>query len=208
MAWCVEVVAAEMGEGAEFDLIRALVARWGSIARDIGDDAALIDIPSGQRLVASVDSAVEGVHFRRGWLTPYEIGFRATAAALSDLAAMAATPHSILIAFSLPSDWLDDIASVADGIGSMARAVGASIAGGNITRAPVFSITTTVLGTVVQPLSRSGAQPGDRIYVTGRLGGPAAALRALEGGRVPDDVHRSRFASPTPRLDEARWLAA
>ena len=196
-----------MGGGAEFDLIRALVARWGSLAKGIGDDAAVVDIPERHRLVASVDSAVEGVHFQREWLTPHEIGYRATAAALSDLAAMGATPHAILVAFSLPPEWLGDITGVADGIGEMARMAEASIAGGNVTRAPVFSITTTVLGSAVRVLPRSRARPGDRIYVTGRLGGPAAALRAFERGGVPDDAHRARFAAPVPRLREARWLA-
>lgn len=196
-----------MGDGAEFDLIRSMVARWGSLAKDIGDDAALLDVPDGHRMVASVDAAVDGVHFRREWLTAAEIGYRATAAALSDLAAMAATPAAILVALSIPSDWVDSLGDVADGIGAMAKAAGATIAGGNITRAPVFSITTTVLGSVARPLERSGARPGDRIYVTGRLGGPGAALRALNAGRAPDEAHRARFAHPVPRLAEARWLA-
>ena len=197
-----------MGAGAEFDLIRALVSRWGPLARGIGDDAALVDVPAGHQLVASVDSAVDGVHFRREWLRPREIGYRATAAALSDLAAMGATAQAILVAFALPPDWLDDIGAVADGIGTMTRAAGASIAGGNITRAAQFSITTTVLGSAARVLPRSGARPGDRIYITGRLGGPGAALHALERGIEPDEAHRLRFASPVPRLDEARWLAA
>ena len=196
-----------MGPGAEFDLIRALVARWGPQASGIGDDAALIDIPPGYTLVASVDSAVDGVHFRRDWLTPRAIGYRSAAAALSDLAAMAATPTAILIALSIPADWLADVTAVADGVGDMARTADVVIAGGNVTHAPVFSITTTVLGAVVHPLLRSGARPGDRVYVTGSLGGPAAALRALESGAMPDDNHRARFAYPFPRLREARWLA-
>lgn len=196
-----------MGEGAEFDLIRSMVARWGALAEGIGDDAALLDVPPGHRLVASVDAAVDGVHFRRDWLTPTEIGYRATAAAMSDLAAMAATPVAVLVALSLPTAWLDSIAEVADGIGEMAEIAGATIAGGNVTRAPVFSLTTTVLGSVAQPLPRSGARAGDRIYVTGRLGGPGAALRAFKGGRVPDEAHHRRFAHPVPRLAEARWLA-
>lgn len=196
-----------MGEGGEFDLIRELLARWGARASGIGDDAALIDLPPGHRLVASVDSAVDEVHFRRGWLAPREIGYRATAAALSDLAAMAAHPVAMLIAFAIPADWLDVIGDVAEGIGEMAEGAGATIAGGNLTRSSVFSITTTVLGSVERPLQRVGARLGDRVYVTGRLGGPAAALRALSRGLVPDEHHRIRFARPLPRLREARWLA-
>lgn len=195
-----------MGDGAEFDLIRSMVARWGSLARGIGDDAALLDVPAGHRLVASVDAAVDGVHFRRAWLTPAEIGYRATAAAMSDLAAMAATPIAVLVALSLPTAWLESITEVAEGIGEMTKAAGAIIAGGNVTRAPVFSITTTVLGSVAQPLERSGARARDRIYVTGSLGGPGAALRAFNAGRMPDEAHHRRFGHPVPRLAEARWL--
>ena len=200
--------SAELGQGVEFDLIRVLVSQWGTQARGIGDDAALLEVPPGHTLVASVDSAVDGVHFRRAWLTPREIGYRAAAAALSDLAAMAATPTAILIAFAIPPEWLADIGEVADGIGEMARVADAVIAGGNVTKAPLFSVTTTVLGSVVRALPRAGAMPGDRVYVTGRLGGPAAALRALGKEAVPDDAHRARFAHPEPRLREARWLAA
>src|SRR3954465_10789839 len=81
-----------MGEGKEFDAIRAMLQVWGTRARGIGDDAAVVDIPAGQRLVVSTDASVEGVHFRREWLSPEEIGSRATVAALSDLAAMGALP--------------------------------------------------------------------------------------------------------------------
>ena len=199
---------AAMGAGAEFDLIRSLVARWGPRAQGIGDDAALIDIPAGHQLVASVDSAVDGVHFRRDWLTPGEIGYRATAAALSDLAAMAAMPVAMLVAFAIPDDWISTIPEVADGIGEMAASAGATIAGGNVSRAAVFTITTTVLGVVQRPLRRDGVRSGDRIYVTGRLGGPGDAVRAFAGGSMPDDASRGRFARPAPRIREAQWLAA
>ena len=77
-----------LGPGAEFDAVRAMLAVWGTQARGIGDDGALLDVPPGTRLVVSTDTSVEDVHFRRAWLTPEEIGYRATMAALSDLAAM------------------------------------------------------------------------------------------------------------------------
>ena len=77
-----------LGPGREFDAVRALMGVWGDWAVGIGDDAALLDVPSGSRLVVSTDSTVEGIHFRREWLEPEEIGWRATMAALSDLAAM------------------------------------------------------------------------------------------------------------------------
>ena len=85
-----------LGQGEEFDLIRALAQRWGSLAVGLGDDAATLKTPRGDQLVVSTDAAVEGIHFRRDWLSLREAGHRATAAALSDLAAMAATsrPYS------------------------------------------------------------------------------------------------------------------
>ncbi len=196
-----------LGPGGEFDLIRELLARWGTRARGIGDDAAIIDVPPGERLVVSTDSAVEGVHFRRSWLTAREIGYRAAAAALSDLAAMAATPLGVLVAIALPDEWRTELDGLADGIGEAVELCGAPILGGDLTRGGELSITLTVLGSAVAPLTRSGAQVGDRLLVTGRLGGPARAIDALAADRVPDAEWRSRLAHPVPRIREARWLA-
>jgi thiamine-monophosphate kinase len=196
-----------LGNGAEFDLIRALVARWGTVASGIGDDAAVLDVPLGERLVVSTDSSVEDVHFRRAWLTPWEIGWRATAAALSDLAAMAATPAGVLVSLAVPRAWLTDLGDVATGIGDAVRSAGAHIVGGDMTAGRELSIALTVLGHTAQPLRRGGARPGDALYITGRLGGPLTALRALERGDVPLPEARARFATPMPRLREAQWLA-
>lgn len=196
-----------LGPGKEFDLVRALEERWGDAAHGIGDDAALLDVPDGRQLVVSADSAVDGVHFRRDWLTPREIGWRAAAAALSDLAAMAADPLAMLVSLSIPDKWLTDILDVADGIGDAARTAGAQIAGGDLTSAQELCIAITVLGSTAYPLRRSGARPGDLLYVTGRFGGPLSALRAYQSGRHPADEIRYRFAHPVPRLREARWLA-
>lgn len=196
-----------MGDGAEFDAIRRLLAVWGSNATGIGDDAAIVDIPAGERLVVSTDASVENVHFRRAWLSAEEIGARAAVAALSDLAAMAAIPRGLLLALALPDGWRTDIDALARGVGSVAEGAGCPIVGGNITRAAELSLTITVLGSAVRPLERAGAVVGDSIYVTGRLGGPGAALRSLLANEAPRAEHRARFASPAPRLREARWLA-
>lgn len=196
-----------LGPGSEFDLVRAMVRRWGALASDIGDDAAVVDVPEGERLVVSTDASLDGVHFRRAWLTPREIGARATAAAMSDLAAMGATSRAIVIALALPPDWVKDIEELADGIGDVARATGTWIVGGDITRASQFGITCTVLGSTRTPVRRDAVAAGDRLYVTGVLGGPAAALRALELGAQPEPSLRERFASPRPRLAEGVWLA-
>jgi thiamine-monophosphate kinase len=196
-----------LADGAEFDVVRTLLFEWGTRARGIGDDAAVLDVPAGERLVASTDASVEGAHFRRDWLSPEEIGSRAAAAALSDLAAMAATPLGMLLALGLPPAWRDDVREIARGIGAMAERCGCPIVGGNLSRATELSLTVTVLGSARRPLRRSGARAGDTLYVTGRLGGPGAALRALLSGTTPSRADMTRFASPVPRLREARWLA-
>jgi len=195
-----------LGPGAEFDAIRRLLDRWGDLARGIGDDAAVLVVPRGDALVASVDSAIEAQHFRAEWLSPTEIGYRAVAAALSDLAAMAASPRGVLIALGVPEAWRDRLDEIADGIGEAVNAVGTRILGGNISAAGELSITTTVLGSVFVPLMRRGAKPGDKVYVTGQLGGAAAALAGLAAGEMAG-VHRHRLAHPIPRIAEARWLA-
>jgi thiamine-monophosphate kinase len=198
----------ELGPGREFDAIRQMIARWGDRAVGIGDDAAVTELPRGDALVASVDSAVEDVHFRRGWLTAWEIGYRAAAAALSDLAAMGASPVGMLLAIAIPDAWRPDLLEIAGGAGEVAARWRAPILGGNTTRGRELSITTTVLGSVYGPLTRDAVKPGHRLYVTGRLGASGAALRALLANAEPNPRHREKFARPQPRLDEARWLAA
>jgi thiamine-monophosphate kinase len=195
-----------LGPGAEFDAIRELLARWGARAEGIGDDAAVLSLPRGDALVASVDSAVEGRHFRRDWLTPREIAYRATAAALSDLAAMAAYPRGILVALCVPPTWRDALGELADGIGDAVDVAQTKILGGNISGGAELSIATTVLGTAFTPLTRGGARAGDHVYVTGRLGGVGAELDALLSGK-PRTAHRGRFVHPVPRIREALWLA-
>ena len=198
----------ELGPGGEFDTIRAMLAQWGTLAHGVGDDAALLDVPPGARVAVSTDTSVENVHFRRGWLSPEEIAYRAVAAALSDLAAMGAAPLGIVIALTLTDRWRADAVRLADGFGVAARELGVPIVGGDLTRGSELAMGVTVLGTVERALARSGARAGDAVWVTGRLGGPLLALEALEAGRAPAPEHRARFAHPVPRLREGRWLAA
>lgn len=191
----------------ETSLIQSFVERWGNLAVGIGDDGAVLDIPAGEKLVVSTDAAVEDVHFRRDDISAREIGYRAAAAALSDLAAMAARPRGLLFALVLPVTWRDQANALADGVGNAARASKCPVIGGNISAGEQLSITTTVLGSAKNPLARSGARAGDKVYVTGALGGSAAAVRAWVAGRQPEPSHRSRFVSPVPRIGEAIWLA-
>jgi len=196
-----------LGPGAEFDSIRSLLARWGPRAQGIGDDAAVVDVPQGTKLVVSTDGTVEGVHFRREWLTPEEIGWRGTMAALSDLAAMGATPLGVLVSFTVPTRWRDPLGLIAEGIGEAVARVGTTVVGGNLSGGDTFSLTLTVLGSAARPVGRGGARPGDRLWVSGNLGGPNAALRAWETGSSPSDTLRQRFARPEARLELGRWCA-
>jgi len=196
-----------LGAGREFDLIRAMLARWGPRARGIGGDCAVLDPPVGARLVVSTDSSVEDVHFRREWLSPSEIGYRATVAALSDLAAAAATPLGLLVALTVPDGWRDAVGAITDGIGDAVAQAGTVVLGGDTTSGPALSLTVTVVGAAARPLSRAGARAGDHVYVTGALGGPAAAVRALRAGLPVAAPWRARLARPAARLAEARWLA-
>jgi thiamine-monophosphate kinase len=198
----------DLGPGKEFDIVRILLAEWGKAAQRIGDDAAILDVPKGERLVVSTDTSVEGIHFRREWLNNFEIGYRATAASLSDLAAMAARPLGILIALTLPEGNKQEAREIATGIREGASAVLCPIVGGDLSSGKELSLTITVLGSAVRPLSRYGAKVGQRVYVTGRLGGPAAAVRAWRAGGEPAENDRARFASPVPRIEPAIGLAA
>ncbi len=197
-----------LGPGVEFDLIRALTERWGAIARGLGNDCGVLDVPAGERLVVSTDTAVEDVHFRASWLTPRDIGFRSAMGAWSDLAAAAATPIGAVLALTVPQQWVAELPAIADGIGDAARVVEAPIVGGDTVAGPALVITMTVLGSAVRPVGRDGARPGDHVYLTGTLGGPFVAIRAWERGDEPGEAERLRFARPQARLREARWLAA
>lgn len=197
-----------MGPGKEFDAVRALLDQWGSAARGVGDDGALLDVPAGEKLVVSTDTTVEDVHFRRAWLTPEEIGWRATQAALSDLAAMGAQPMGVLLALTVPRDWRAELPALAEGIAAATRAAQAPIVGGDVTAGDRLALAITVLGHAARPLVRAGARPGDRLYVTGHIGGPGAALAAWTSGAQPSAAARARFARPEARLAAGTWLAA
>jgi thiamine-monophosphate kinase len=197
-----------LGPGAEFDAVRGLLAQWGTSAIGIGDDGAVLDVPAGSRLVVSTDSTVEEVHFRASWLTPEEIGWRATMAALSDLAAMGAAPLGVLLALTVPQRWRASLGALAEGIGAAAKSQGAPIVGGDVTDGDRLALAITVLGHGARPLSRAGARPGDTLYVTGELGGPGAALEAWLHGRTPAAGARARFARPEARIAAGQWLAA
>jgi thiamine-monophosphate kinase len=197
-----------LGPGREFDVVRRLLTLWGDAASGIGDDAAVLAVPPGERLVVSADSTVENFHFRRDWLSAQSVGWRATTSALSDLAAMGAAPLGVLVSLSLPESWRGELEELARGIGDAVLAAGTTIVGGDLTAANELAMAVTVLGHAVTPLTRAGARAGDTLYVTGKLGGPRLAIEALLRGEEPSAAARTRFERPVARIAEARWLAA
>jgi thiamine-monophosphate kinase len=196
----------ELGSGAEFDLIRRFIASDPPLPPEVrvgpGDDAAVLQ---GGWVVSS-DMSVEDVHFRRAWLSDAEIGYRAAVAALSDLAAMAATPVALIVSTAAPRLGVD-VGAVQAGVREAAAFVGASVIGGDLSRSPgPLVIDVVVLGCTAWPVLRDGAEPNDEVWVTGTLGASAAATSMWEAGEDPPAALRAAFARPTARVEEARWL--
>ncbi|TCS38248.1 thiamine-phosphate kinase [Reinekea marinisedimentorum] len=180
----------------EFELIQKYFSGWplksNKLKQGIGDDCLVwqSDVP----LVVSTDTAVQGVHFPEG-ATGAQVAARAFLPALSDLAAMAAKPEFFTLALSLPANTSESwLASFAQQLRSFSEQYGIVLAGGDTTRSPVITVTVSVHGSSNSPVLRSGAKPGDDIWVTGSLGGAAAAVPFVTGA--------------DPAEAEPEWLAA
>lgn len=195
-----------LGAGAEFDLIRRFASADTALPPEVrvgpGDDAAVLE----GGWIVSTDMSVEDVHFRRAWLSEAEIGYRAAVGALSDLAAMAASPVAMLVSMAAPHEGVN-LDAVQAGLREAAASVGAAVVGGDLSRSPgPLFLDVVVLGRTAWPVLRDGAEPGDDVWVTGALGASAAAVQAWEDGREPAEELRAAFARPTPRVREARCL--
>jgi thiamine-monophosphate kinase len=189
--------------------LRAIFASLGAAGRGLGDDCALVRI-GARTLALSIDLSLEAVHFRTDWLSFREIGWRATAAALSDLAAEGARPIGVLVSVGLPGNGRgrrDPATEIMSGVGAAARSVGASVLGGDLVRSSRYLVDVCALGVAQRPVRRSGAHAGDGLWVTGRLGGAGLALAALRTGRRLAPALRRRFARPLPRIAAGGWLA-
>ncbi|HEX3689476.1 MAG TPA: thiamine-phosphate kinase [Solirubrobacteraceae bacterium] len=196
-----QVLAPDGGPGAT-------VLRW------LGDDASVVR--GRGYAVTSVDTVVDGVHFRSGQLTPAEIGHRALGTALSDLAAMGARPGEAYLALCLPPGTeLAEAYGLLRGARELADACGVTVAGGDVSASPVLSVSVTVVGWAGDPaelIGRDGARPGDLVAVTGSLGAAGAGLalldeRATLEGPAAAEL-RDRYARPRPRLAAGRALSA
>jgi thiamine-monophosphate kinase len=171
----------------EFGLISKVVARLGGAPSTLlgpGDDAALVAVPDG-RVVATCDVLVEGRHFRTDWASARDIGHRAAAANLADVAAMGAAATALLVGLCVPPDldvrWIEQLA---DGIGAECGLVGAAVVGGDLAGSSVITIAVTALGDLSgrAPVLRSGARPGDMVALAGRIGQAAAGFTVLSRG--------------------------
>jgi thiamine-monophosphate kinase len=172
------------GELERVALLEHIVRRPGTpgVALAIGDDAAVLE-PGAELLVWTVDVQVEHVHFERTWLGWDELGYRATMAAASDLAAMAARPRGVLASLVLPAETADaELGALCAGQARACDELGTALIGGNLARGGELSITTTVLGASHTPLSRAGARPGDQVALAGPVGLAGAGLALLQRG--------------------------
>ena len=207
------------GEDALVGAIRSLTGRGGpcdGVRVGIGDDCAVLDPDPGAALLATTDLLLENVHFRRRWAEPADIGWKALAVNLSDIASMGGRPRWALVALACPEDsGTEEIEAFYEGALALARAHDVAIVGGDTSASPAgWLVNITVLGQAVAPRLRSTARPGDVVAVTGALGRSAAGLAVLERERAPAGASAADLADvtgahlrPRPRVSEGQWLA-
>lgn len=194
----------------EFQLIRhyfaSLTGSREGVVLGIGDDAALLSVPPGQALVVTSDTLVAGRHFPLA-TRPFDLGWKALAVNLSDLAAMGAVPRWFTLALTLPEQDENWLAGFSEGLKALADAHGVALVGGDTTRGPL-SLTITAMGLVEagRAMRRDGAIEGDAICVTGTLGDAALALRRY-AEMAPEEPLRRRLDRPTPRVEAGLRLA-
>jgi thiamine-monophosphate kinase len=196
----------------EQKLIAKIKTMVGASGRFIGDDCAVLP----DRLLATTDTLVEHIHFEINWTTLKDLGWKAMAVNLSDIAAMAGIPKYALIVLSAPKELYktEKIISLYEGIIACAQEYKTAIVGGDITAAPNLSITVTVIGQAHQNgvLMRSSAKPGDIVIASGNFGASNAGLRILQSSLLKDNKDEYKycleeFFTPSPKLKEA-WLLA
>jgi thiamine-monophosphate kinase len=192
----------QVGEFGLIDRIARTVQQGPAVLLGPGDDAALVAAADG-RVVASTDLLVEGRHFRRDWSSGYQIGRKAAAQNLADIAAMGAVPTALLVGLAAPGDlpvaWARELAA---GLADECAALNASVAGGDTTRSELLVVAVTALGDLRgrPPVLRSGARPGDVVAVAGELGWSACGLaflsRGLEAEAPQEALQRHRTPMP------------
>ncbi len=212
----------------EFGLIEKVTAGRVQPATTLlgpGDDAAVVAAPDG-RVVACTDVLVAGVHFRLDWSAPEQIGRKAAAANLADIAAMGAVPTGLLVGLACPADMpVETLAGLTDGLWAEARSVGVGVVGGDVTSSPALVVSVTALGSLEgrDPVTRAGARAGDTVALAGRVGWAAAGWAVLARGfrspvavvsahRVPEPPYaagpQAAAAGATAMIDVSDGLLA
>ncbi len=194
----------------EFELIKRFFVRAGEargVVVGIGDDGAVLQPEAGCELVAVIDTLVADVHFPAD-IDAADLGYRVVAVNLSDIAAMGARPRWMTLALTLPRSDEDWVAAFADGLHEAASLHDVALVGGDLTRGDRIVATVQIMGDVTTggAILRSGANPGDAIYVTGTVGDAAAGLELIAAGK-PDDVLSQRFLRPEPRISHGQLIA-
>jgi len=180
-----------------------------AVAQGIGDDCAVLRLFPGSELLVTTDLCLENVHFRRDWHPAPVVGHRCLTRGLSDIAAMGGTPLACFLSLGLPKNlpqaWVNGFLR---GLLKLAKQFNVQLAGGDISSASQITADIIVTGQVPtgKAVLRSGARPGDRIYVTGSLGASAATLKQLCSGKTPKLARSSPHFYPIPRLEVGKWL--
>ena len=197
-------------EQSIIERIRLRAGRRRSVRLGIGDDCAVLRIPRGHEFLATTDFSLEGIHFRREWHAPEIVAQRCLTRGLSDIAAMGGHPVAVFLSLALPRElpqrWVDRFF---EGLLRQIDAFEMTLAGGDVAQSPAgVLVDIVVLGSVPEgkAITRSGAWPGDRIFVTGELGASAAALRLLEQGRKLLTADFPGHFHPLPRLAVGEFL--
>jgi thiamine-monophosphate kinase len=209
------MTVSELGERALLARIRARLPKPGTdVVVGVGDDAAVVTSATRAQVVLTTDALIEGVHFDRAISSAGDIGYKALAVNLSDLAAMGATPRWALLSLALPnSTEVEEVEALIDGLVTLATAENTALVGGNLTRSPgPLVVDVTAVGTVHprRTLRRDGGRPGDELYVSGTIGAGAAGLEVArnQDGReqlpsVTGCIERYRRPSPRVRMGRA-----
>ena len=189
---------------------RAAATRGQRASRGIGDDCAVLPLPRGHKALVTTDFSLEDVHFRREWHPPDSVGHRCLARGLSDIAAMGGIPRAAFLSLALPpglpQSWVDKFIA---GLLKLAAQFSVPLAGGDTAQSPTGILADiVVLGSVPagQAILRSGAQPGDFLYVTGTLGSAVAALNQLRAGKKLRPRSHPKHFYPEPRVAVGQFL--
>jgi len=208
-----------VGDLGERRLLARIVARLEAVGRPsasevigIGDDAAVVAPARNAHVVLTTDASIEGVHFDRSFSSAADIGHRALAVNLSDLAAMGAAPRWVLLSLAMPDGLaVTEVDGIVDGVGGLAGVHRLRVIGGNLARSPgPLMVDITVVGETRprRTLTRSGGRPGDELYVSGEVGGASAGLEMLREGKDEGSRCVQRYRRPESRREASRSIRA